>query len=184
MGTVWRVYGVPYRRRTHIELMVRGRYADCIRRHPELVGHAMRMLSATLVRNAPVDTGQLRASVRVETGYQRPRVSLGPEPYNRQALKAALAGRVYRQRVRRPKLARYYALPANTRSVSSPPGWIERSIQETAREFIRLCRQFETADEQAAEAERAIEDIGGGRPRRSMLGATGGLRGALLRARR
>ena len=175
-GGVFRIYGPPYRRRTFIEITFRGKYGDVVKRHPAIAQAALQELHLALTRNAPVDTGSLRASIRIESGYQRPRVSLGPEPYNRQRLLATLAGRIYRPRKRRPKLARYYALPANQRSTSSAPGWIERSIQETARRIRELSNRILQAEAEAAQVEQGITAISGRRRR--------GVRGTLLSERR
>ena len=158
VGLVWAVTGAPYSRRTRINLLLRGRYAQCLRDHPELRLQAMTVLFANLFQNVPVDTGQLRASIRLEQGGRSPQVSLGPEPYNRSRLKATLAGRVYRQRVRRPRPSRFYALPANTRSFS--PAYLERSINESSMQIIQLCRVFEQA---AQQQQTVIRAIGGAR---------------------
>lgn len=127
-------------------MLAQGAHAACIRNHPEVVGIAAGSLANYLRRNSPVDTGMLRASIRVEMAGRRPTVSLGPEPYDRTALKAALEGRVVKRRRGRPQLARYYAWPANLRSYN--PSYIDRSIDEVSPEVVKWCQQQEEADRQ------------------------------------
>ena len=162
VGLVWSIRGMPYSRRTRIELLSRGKYAQCLKDHADLRLIAAQTLVGTLQQLVPVDTGSLRASIRLEQGGRNPVVSLGPEPYNRQRMVATLAGRVYRQRKRgRVVLAKYYGIPANHRSGS--PSYIERSIDVASKQIIMLCKKFEQVDAEAASLTTAIA---GGRPRR------------------
>ena len=155
VGLVWSIRGQPYSRRTRIELLSRGKYAQCLRDHQPLRLAAAQTLVAQLQMLAPVDTGSLRASIRLEQGGRNPIVSLGPEPYNRQRLVATLAGRIYKQRKRgRVVLAKHYGIPANARSGS--PSYIERSIDVASRQIVGLCKKFEEAAAQAASLDTAI----------------------------
>ena len=144
-GLVWSIQGAPYARRTRITLLIQGRFAPCLRDHPELQREALQTLTRALQIATPVDTGSLQASVRIETlGAGAGAVSLGPEPYNRAQLKAVQAGRIYRRRVRRPKPSRYYAIPANIRSGN--PEYIERSINQASIQVAKLCVKLDEAE--------------------------------------
>ena len=152
-GMVWSIKGAPYARRTRITLLIQGRFAQCLRDHPELVRNALQTLARALQANTPVDTGSLQASVRIEF-MGAGAVSLGPEPYNRAQLKAAQAGRIYKQRVRRPKLSRFYAIPANARSGN--PSYIEQSIDLASVQVAKLCTKLTEAEAKARTLETTL----------------------------
>ena len=134
-GLVWSVTGTPHRARTVIALLNQGPYADCLRESPDLREVAVETLRDALVAEAPVDTGMLRDSIRIELGG-RAAVSLGPNLYDRTALKT---GRVRGGKVRR---VGYYALPANDRS--HRPGYVERSVNRASAGILRACSAMDT----------------------------------------
>ena len=156
-GLVWSIRGAPYARRTRITLLIQGPFAQCLRDHPELRTNALQTLTRALQVNTPTDTGSLVASVRIE-GMGAGAVSLGPEPYNRARLKAAQAGRIYKQRVRRPKPSKFYAIPANVRS--GQPSYIENSIDLASAEVAKLCMKISAAEAK----QRQLEATLAGRP--------------------
>lgn len=119
-GIYWEVLGKPYSNRTAIRVLRRGPYAEYLDR--PMRTRLARMLVLELRARVPVDTGMLRESIYNNGEW----VFLGPRPYNRNRLKAIRAGRVYKPRKRNPKLAKYYALPANERSRN--PEYVEESI--------------------------------------------------------
>ena len=155
-GLVWRIRGVVYTRRTRIELLLRGRYATCLRENPDLRSGAISTLAGALRINAPVDTGMLRRSIRVEAGGGNPAVTLGPDPYDRTLLKARLAGRatVRRRRRGRPRLSRFYALPANARSGRQE--YIEKSIRDASGPIITACKNYTSVRESERDLELAM----------------------------
>ena len=155
-GLVWRITGSPYTRRTRITLLLQGRYAACLRENRELHRGAIATAAGALRVNAPVDTGMLRASVRNEGEA----VTLGPEPYDRTLLKARLAGRatVRRRRRGRPRLSKYYALPANARSGRQE--YIERSLDIASKPIIEVCRSYESVRDSEARLEDALLGVG------------------------
>lgn len=161
LGITFSVRGQPRTRgrrgqRTRIEVLLLGRYAPLLRQHPDIRTQGMRALFLALRMAAPVDTGMLKASIRQEVVGRSPTVTLGPEPYDRGRLKAALAGRTQRRRRRRGRrrLSGYYALYANERS--RRPRYLERSMTESARQMVQLLKQAEEvqSEEQAALAEQ------------------------------
>lgn len=151
-GVVWSVRGRPGSARTVIKMLVRGNYAQCIRKHPEIVDLGVQTLAEELRNRAPVDTGMLRSSIRINPMSGLPSVTLGPEPYNRTAMKAALAGRtVRRRRGGRPRLSKYYAIYANRSS--RRPNYIEDSLIAASREVARACRQYVEMEENLSRLE-------------------------------
>ena len=167
-GTVWWITGVPYKSQTRIRLLARGKYAECIRNHPELVDIATTVLVEELRNRAPVHTGRLRSSIHVTGRGRFASVLLGPDPFDRYNVVRAMEGKPPRQhrgwrpgggrrRTGRAPLAKYYALPANVRS--RRPAYVEQAIDAAAARLVELCKQFDAAD-------RALAAIPGGVLRR------------------
>lgn len=143
-GFEWSIRGQEFVHRTVIELRISGPYAKCLRDHPEIRLEAMRLLLIELQKEVPVATGMLYASIRLENRGRSPTVTLGPEPYNRSALLALQAGRVYRPRKRKPKLARHYARPANVRS--GRPGYIYKAIDTVSELIWQICVKLDNIE--------------------------------------
>lgn len=144
-GITFSIRGQPLSRRTRIEILLVGAFKKELRDVPQIRINAMRLLYEILFKNCPVDTGMLRASIRLELSGRSPTVSLGPEPYDRTALKARLAGRgrVKRRRPGRPRKSKFYALPANARSTKER--YIENSIDFVAPRIVRAIREYRNA---------------------------------------
>ena len=154
-GLVWSIRGEPYTRRTRIELLLQGPYAMCLRENPTLRIGAINTAVGALRINTPVDTGQLRRSIRVSNRGGSPVISLGPEPYDRALLKSIQAGRpLQRRRGKRVVLSKYYALPAN--ATSHRPEYIERSLRTASGPIITACRNYASIAKEEAALELAI----------------------------
>lgn len=147
-GLVWRIGGTPGTTNTTITLLVQGQYASVIRKHPDIRQDAAERLADYLRRGAPVDTGRLRASIRIVTAGIGPTVILGPDKYNRAQVKAMQAGRQYRPRKRRPRLTGFYAMHANERS--RRPQYIEKAIDRASAEIARELTALRDLDIQEA----------------------------------
>lgn len=131
-------------------MLLQGRYARVLRQYPHIRAQYIPELAQELYARVPVATGMLRASVRIEFLGRSPQVSLGPEPFNRARLLAQQAGRTYTPRKRRPKLSRYYALPANANSRRVE--YLEDSIEYVSIKIEQECQMIL----------RAEQDIDGG----------------------
>ena len=169
-GLVWSVAGTPYTKRTTIRLLLQGKFKGCLRDHPELLQQAHVVLVQALQQNTPVHTGQLAGSIRLEH-LGRAAVSIGPQPYNRQKLIAAIEGRVYKQRKRRIKMAKYYAIPANERS--GRPSYIERSIGVASVKIATICSRLQEAEAKLVQVEAAVRTPRLARAPRSTPGSLG-----------
>ncbi|MDE0004539.1 MAG: hypothetical protein OXQ29_17765 [Rhodospirillaceae bacterium] len=140
-GIVYSIQGKPYQRRTVIRPLVQGRYARTLRYERRLIRQLVGMIRDDLKRNAPVDTGKLKASIHASVIGRGPIVVLGPQPYNRARLKAQQAGRVYKRRKPNPKKSKFYGIPANVRS--RQPQYIDRSLRNASRRAVRIINNVE-----------------------------------------
>lgn len=107
----------------------------------------MTELARVIHANMPHKTGKLKQSLRIVVlRGTSPSVSFGPDPFNRQKLIAEMEGRIYKQRVANPKLARDYGLPANVTSFR--PEYIEKSLVTVTKQVVQAARAAERADNQ------------------------------------
>lgn len=145
----WEITGTPHRRRTRIRLLRQGPFADQLT--VEIRRRAARDAVLELRGRAPVDTGELRQSIH----NQNDNTLIGPRPYNRSRLKAIRAGRSYKPRkAGGPRLARYYALPANVRS--RRPAYIEQSLRAVTTRIQALLSAQSNVDDAIVQLEDAL----------------------------
>ena len=136
-GVVWSIQGRPGQRRTRIRILLQGPYVRAMRDFPNIRDLGVRVAAQFLRDGAPVDTGMLRRSIRTEPSG--PAVSLGPDPFDRTRLRAALSGRqVKRRRRGRPRLSGFYAIAANT--TSRRPRFIDNAIRRASLRVSRVAR--------------------------------------------
>jgi len=138
-GLVFDVRGRPGQRRTAIALLLQGPWAATMRRTPGLRRQIVQDVSRRLRAGAPVDTGKLRASIHYSVIGRGPMAVLGPQPYDRRKMKNP---GVRRRRPGRPKLARFYALPANV--TSRRKGYVDRAVYRAAAKAQRPLQQAQT----------------------------------------
>ena len=137
-GVVWSIQGRPGQRRTRIRILLQGIYARALRDFPPIRDLGVRVVAQFLRTGAPVDTGMLRKSIRTEPGG--PAVSLGPDPFDRTRLRAALVGRRVRRRRRgRPRLSGFYAVQANT--TSRRPRYLDNAIRRASTRVARAAQE-------------------------------------------
>ena len=143
---IWSLKGKPRERWTNIHLLNQGRWARVLRQFPDLREMAMLELEYELIWRAPVDTGRLLGSIHLAR-VGKWHASIGPVKYNRAAVKARQAGRVYKQKgPGRPRLTGYYAFDANWRSRRK--GYLEGAIRAVSRRMEGVAIQLDKVDRQ------------------------------------
>lgn len=135
-------------------LLIQGRFASIIRRHPEINSVFADSFKRLVV--PPFKTGALAQSVEVVMINGRHAIEFGPKPFDRSRAVARLEGReaIFLENRRRrnprggrPRVVGFYGVPANV--TSRQPEWIEKGIIAAAEPTVRLIQQIAQTEVEA-----------------------------------